>query len=222
MKPADLEKFTEALYSISDYYRQRERPSAFTVQIWWESLKEFELQVVQRALIAHINRPDKDGQFMPTVASIRQLIGGTTGDAAALAWVKVTQAVQRVGCGTSVVFDDALIHRCIEDIGAWAKLGTTTEEEWQWTGKKFEQLYRAYMQRGERPEYPSRLIGFYEAQNANDGREIDEPTLIGNPELARKVLQGGSSAPRLAITRPGEKPALPAPRRAKRLAIESH
>lgn len=200
MKPSNFKEFSEALHGVSDYYRQKDRPTAFTVKIWWESLKEFELEAVQRAFVAHINRPDRDGQFMPTVASVKQLLGGTISDSAASAWIKVTRAVQQVGTGTTVVFDDALVHACIAELGGWMALGQKTEEEWPWLGKAFEARYRAYAQRGETPDYPRQMLGYYDSLNGKAGFEESRPTLIGDPDKAMRVMQGGTNKPLLQVT----------------------
>lgn len=199
IRDRDFAGFVEAINGIADYYR-RERPTGFALRVWWESLEQFDLEAVQRALVAHVNRPDRDGQFMPTVASLRQLLSGSTTDRAALAWSKVATAVRQVGCGVSVVFDDALIHRVLADMGGWIDLGRKTDDDWPFVGREFEQRYRAYAARGERPDYPRSLVGYYEAGNAAQGHHVDPPVLIGDPQAAAAVLAGGESGNALRIT----------------------
>ena len=46
---------------------------------------------------------------MPKPADIRRVLGGTTADAAALAWAKVIRAVHAVGAYSTVAFDDPFI-----------------------------------------------------------------------------------------------------------------
>lgn len=199
MKSKDFDAFTEALVGVTDYYRQP-RPNPFTVKIWWSSLEKFELEAVQRAFVAHINAPTKDGQFMPSVASLKQILEGSVTDSAASAWIKVTRAVQQVGTGETVAFDDARIHVCIAELGGWIKLGQQSEEEWTWLGKTFEARYRAMVQRGEVGDYPRVLIGHYDAANGKQGFETSRPRLIGDPDAAMRVMQGGTSAPLLKTT----------------------
>lgn len=199
MQANDFDEFSKALIGVSDYYR-RDHPNEFTIRIWWESLKEFDIHAVQKAFIAHINRADKDGQFMPTVASLRQLIQGSAMDNAALAWSKVTKAVKGVGTYQTVVFDDALIHRVLDDMGGWMQLGQKTEDEWPFVGREFENRYRGYASKGALPDYPPKLIGKFEAQNSFEGYEGDKPVLIGDVERAKSVLSKGSNTPRLAFT----------------------
>ena len=199
MQNSDFDAFSEALIGVSDYYR-RDHPNKFAIRVWWESLKEFDIQAIQKAFIAHINRPDKDGQFMPTVASLRQLIQGSAMDNAALAWSKVTKAVKGVGTYQTVVFDDALIHRVLDDMGGWMQLGQKEETEWPFVGREFETRYRGYASKGERPSYPPKLIGRFEAQNSVEGHQTEKPVLIGDAQKAREVLERGSNVPALAFT----------------------
>lgn len=207
MKRDDFQAFVEALRGISEYYR-RDPPGKFTVRLWWESLKGFELETVQKAFVAHVNRSDKEGQFMPSVSSLRQLIEGSVSDNATQAWTKVTKAVGQVGTGATVVFDDALIHRVIDDMGGWIALGQKRTDEWPFLAREFEGRYRAYRQRGDVPIYPPRLLGYFEATNGRNGHESDGPVMIGDVERARAVMSGGSRLSTLTFTAAAAVPAL--------------
>lgn len=196
---SDFRPFREALAGVFDYYRQP-APTGFALRIWWQSLEAYPLDTVQRALVAHVNLPERDGQFPPTVASLKRIVEGSTQDSAAQAWAKVERAVKHVGTGTSVAFDDPLIHRVIDDLGGWIELGRVEVDEWPFVGHRFAAAYRAYKGRGVVPDYPRVLIGHYQAANGQRGHASDPPVLLGDPDLAAKVLAGGTSAPRLAVT----------------------
>ena len=102
-----------------------------------------------------------------------------------------------------MVFDDALIHRVIHDMGGWIALGTKKEDEWPFVAKEFENRYRGFNARGERPPYPPVLIGLSSAHNHRKGYSPETPVLIGNEQSARHVFSGGSDQPVLGLNRMG-------------------
>jgi len=76
----------------------------------------------------HLMNPDT-GQFLPKPADIVRMLGGRTLDRALMAWAKVDKAVRQIGTYESVVFDDALIHRVLHEMGGWVGMGQKTENE---------------------------------------------------------------------------------------------
>jgi hypothetical protein len=98
------------------------------------------------------------------------------------------------------VFDDALIHRVIQDMGGWIGLGTKSEAEWPFVAKEFENRYRGFRSRNEHPPYAPVLIGIATAHNEPKGFESGKPVLIGNRQLAQRVLQEGASQPVLGFS----------------------
>jgi hypothetical protein len=143
--------------------------------------------------------PDS-GQFMPKPADLIRMLGGTSLDAAMQAWAKVERAIRRVGGHESVVFDDPVIHRCIEDMGGWLKLCGTLEDDLPFRAKDFQNLYRGFAMRREIPDYPKHLIGRFEAQNRQSGQPIAPPVLIGDPDVCKQVLKIGRDGSGLRIT----------------------
>jgi hypothetical protein len=116
----------------------------------------------------------------------------------------VDLAVRRVGTYCDVVFDDALIHRVIQDMGGWIALGTKAENEWPFVAKEFENRYRSFRSRGECPQYPPTLIGIATAHNFRKGYKSGTPVLIGQEYLAKRVWLGGSDRPALDLKRMSE------------------
>ncbi len=47
------------------------------------------------------------------------------------------------------------------------------------------------------------LIGIAEAYNGGKGLSIDPPRLIGNPQLAQRVMEGGSGDPIIGVSTAG-------------------
>lgn len=205
MVESDKKRFFATLTGVADYYGKE--LSKGVLNVYWEGLREYDLEAVEKALWAHAKNPDS-GQWMPKVADVAKMLEGRTADQAAVAWSKVDRAVRQVGSYADVVFDDALIHRVLHDMGGWLQLMAKTEADWPFIAKEFENRYRGYRMRGEVPDYPPVLIGLANAQNGKQGFALQAPILIGNQHLAAHVLAGGSTAPLIEMRRAGEATAL--------------
>lgn len=209
MLDTDRKPFYELVGNVYAFYRMDCSP--FALGVWWEACKPFDLTAVSRALSSHAVNPDS-GQFLPKPADVVRSLQGGTQDQANRAWSKLDAAIRSVGTYQDVVFDDALIHAVVRDMGGWILLGQKTEDEWKFLHNEFVNRYRGYSMRGERPEYPPMLTGIAGAHNRNQGLRADPPVLLGDPNMARAVMQGGVDKPRIAIARMGELVAvLPAP-----------
>lgn len=199
----DRAAFAEVLAAVYTFYRQDFSDAAFG--IWWSSMRLFDLAAIRDALGRHAMNPDT-GQFLPKPADVVRMLGGSTLDSALVAWTKVDEAVRAVGGQSSVAFDDALIHRVVDEMGGWILLCGTTLKEWPFKQNEFVNRYRGYKVRSETPPYPPKLIGVFDAENGDrwlghPGAKPDENLrLIGDAEVARKVMLGGSDVPRLGIT----------------------
>lgn len=197
MKPEEFEAFEQTIRGVYNFYG---KPcSKFALDVWWQALRQFDLAAVSQALGRHCLNPDT-GQFLPRPADLMRMLGGSTQDRALVALAKVDRAVRTVGTYRTVVFDDPLIHRVIEDMGGWVALGTKTDDEWPFVGKEFENRYRGYSMRGESPTYPAKLMGICDAENGTRGYAEGDIVLIGNAQAARAVLTGGSDTPSLSIS----------------------
>lgn len=190
MKDSELSKFIKTLSGVLTFYGKD--INDFTIDVWWESLKAYDLAAVQSAFSRHAVNPD-NGQFAPKPADIVRMIGGTSGDAALVAWSKVERAVRSIGQYESLIFDDALIHRVIEDMGGWVKLCSyPTEEAFTFAGKEFQTRYRGFAMRSERPPYPRAMIGHAQAQNQREGAAAEvNYRMLGDPDKCVAVFRGG-------------------------------
>ncbi|CBJ38308.1 conserved protein of unknown function, phage related [Ralstonia solanacearum CMR15] len=197
MTPQDSKQFAALVGNVYAFYRQDY--SVFAGRVWWEAMKPFDFAAVSDAFNRHCVNPDS-GQFLPKPADIVRMLQGSTQDAALVAWAKVDRAVRTVGTYRSVVFDDALIHRVVTEMGGWVHIGGQAESEWPFVRNEFVNRYRGYRMRSETPDYPPHLIGTAEASNARAGFEIEPPMLLGDVKKARAVLEGGTSTPLLMVT----------------------
>jgi hypothetical protein len=197
MQVDEFQKFHDGIAGVMGFYGKS--ISRFALDVWWTALKSYELPAVIDAFNRHLANPDA-GQFAPKPADIIRMLQGSTQDSALRAWAKVDRAVRSIGTYCDVVFDDALIHRVIQDMGGWIGLGTKTEAEWPFVAKEFENRYRGFRSRNEHPPYAPVLIGIATAHNEPKGFASGKPVLIGNRELAQRVLREGASQPMLGFS----------------------
>lgn len=170
----------------------------FALQVWWQSMAQYDLATVREALGRHTMNPDT-GQFLPKPADVVKMMAGTTQDTALVAWTMLEKAIRQVGPYESVCFDDPLVNRVVTDMGGWIEFGRVLEDELPFKRNEFVTRYRAFRMRSEQPEYPAKLIGIAESTNAHNGKAVAPPILIGNQQRASLVYQhGGENRPLLA------------------------
>ncbi|WP_042298983.1 DUF6475 domain-containing protein [Paraburkholderia kururiensis] len=187
--PEDRIRFGLALTALAEMYsRDLSEP---LIEMYWRGLVPYSIEAVEDASARYMASPD-DLQRMPRPGDLIRIMGGTTKDAALLAWTKVDRAVRTVGTWCSVVFDDPMIHRVISDMGGWTRFELTNEKEWPHVGREFENRYRALTMNRVESAYPSRLIGSSEAYNGQHGFEAAPLRVIGDIERARLTYAGGS------------------------------
>jgi hypothetical protein len=197
MKPTDREKFLTVLAGVHDFYGKE--LSTFAGQVWLEACDGFDVEQVTKALSAHLMDAER-GQWMPKPADIVRQLQGTHTDRALVAWGKVLGAMQRVGAYSDVVFDDAVIHASIRDIGGWVAICRSSTDELPHLQRRFCDSYRAYARRPD-VDYPPRLQGEHSAINAAAGFSVGLPVLIGNADRAREVMGGPVSVSPLQLAR---------------------
>ena len=197
MNASDKSRFVSVLTGIADYY-EKTLPAS-VLGLYWEGLRAYDLAAIEKAMWEHTQSPDESGRWMPKIADIKQKLEGRTQDQASVAWAKVDSAVRKVGTYRDVVFDDALIHRVISEMGGWIQIGSKGNDEWSFVAKEFETRYRGYRMRGESPEFPPVLIGLANSQNAVNGHKGQEPVLIGDTKKAQDVMLLGTDKPLLSM-----------------------
>ncbi len=193
----DRAAFAQFMSGVYGFYGRD--ASDFSLSVWWQAMSPYDFEAVKDALNRHCVNPDS-GQFLPKPADVVKMLGGSTVDAALVAWSKVDRAVREVGTYRSVVFDDPVIHRVITDMGGWVSIGSKDEEAWPFVRNEFVNRYRGFRMRSEIPEYLPLLVGIAEASNTKGGFGSGQPTLIGDPRAAAAVLVGGSNKPLLGVT----------------------
>lgn len=188
----DLTRFSSCMAAMYEYYDKH--CSEAIIGLYWQGLKQFDIAAIEQAIGNHLQNPES-GQFLPKIADIVKMIGGTTTDIAIVAWSKVDKAIREKGTYADVVFDDELIHRVIYDMGGWIKLGEKDEDEWPFVAKEFQTRYRGYKSRNETPSYPKVLRGIANASNSQHGFKEEKAILIGSKDKCLAVLNKGSDKP---------------------------
>ncbi|MDH5573658.1 MAG: DUF6475 domain-containing protein [Gammaproteobacteria bacterium] len=191
MNQAHFKDFSALLTNIAEQYSKT--PSDSLITLYWQGLHDLEFKAVSDALFRHIRRTDKEGKFMPKISDIREMLEGSTEDSSYAAWTKVDKALRTIGPYQSVVFDDPLIHRVLEDMGGWVQLGTKEDSEWPFVAREFQNRYKGYKSRGLTPECRSHMIGLTEANNLKEGFKIDDPVLIGDKDKAKLIADKSPS-----------------------------
>lgn len=197
MLDKDKPSFSALMTALAEYYRQK--LSAPLLSLYWEGLRQYDYEAIEKAAWAHTQSPDEAGRWMPKIADLAKVMQGSTSDQAQVAWSKVDRAVRVVGAYADVVFDDGLIHRVLADMGGWAMLGSKTESDWPFVAKEFENRYRGYKMRAEAPEYPPCMIGLASTYNAKEGFKSAGMRLIGNVEKAKQVFKHGHNQAQIGM-----------------------
>lgn len=197
MRNTDRPRFASTLAAVYSLYRVE--MSEAVLQMWWAALSGYEMDAVASALTSHTSNPDS-GQFLPKPADVVKALGGTTKDAAIVAFAKVVDGVKSVGSWSSVAFDDPIIHRVLEDLGGWTVVCATNEKEWAFLEKRFVDAYRAWRSKGDVPPHSARLPGRTEIANVAAGyTDAEVPLkLIGDRAVARAIADG-TTKPALAF-----------------------
>lgn len=188
MQAHDRPVFAKLMAALGELYR---KPlSNALIELYWSNLKQFDIQAVMNAVNTHIQNPDK-GSFMPQPADLIFYLEGSTATQGMRAWAKVNHAIKHIGAYASVVFDDALIHVVINEMGGWIKLCEMKEEEGPFRAREFEKRYASYVMNKPKT-YPKRLVGIVDASNSPKGFKEQLPMLVGDSDAALKIYSEGS------------------------------
>ena len=196
MQTNDIPQFIQMLHNLCEMYG-KPRMSDEVAMLHFGALQDYSLEDVRKGFFAALRNPDS-GQFMPRPADVIRELSGSSDTRAAMAWAKVRHAIERVGHMPSVVFDDAVIHAVVADMGGWVQLSTITYDELPFRERDFLRFYRAYMGR-DLGDYPRKLAGMAETENTAAGHAVAEPQLLGDAQKCLAVMQGGSDKPRLTV-----------------------
>jgi len=187
-------KFASMMEGIAEYYDKN--ITGEVIALYWNALNSYSYDEIQTAVQKHMNDPD-EGQFMPKIAHINKYLVGSKDTRAMLAWSKVEKAVREVGPYASVCFDEAIIHKTLQDMGGWINLCNMTDRDLPFKANEFRTRYQGYAKDGGVKDYPKLLTGISDAHNAKEGFDRREVRAIGDQSKARLVYKGGCDTPTL-------------------------
>ena len=190
MNDTDITEFAFLMTGMSELYG-KSISEAFT-DFYWQALKPFEISAIRAALQRHVAHP-KRGRYLPTIADITQLIEGDIDFSLLNAWTKVMDAIRHVGDWPSVVFDDPIIHKVLQDMGGWVRINQLTASQEPYARQEFETRYQGYMKMS-LLHYPAQLSGRSEGVTAYQPAGGRQPIFLGNHQKAKHVFANGSSA----------------------------
>jgi len=180
-------RFANLMTALADYYEKS--LSKGVLALYWEGLRQYDYEAIEKAAWAHTQLPDEAGRWMPKVADLNKMLVGRTSDQGQIAWSKVDRAVRTVGPYADVAFDDPVIHRVIQEMGGWVHLCGKDDKEWPFTSKEFVTRYQSYKMTGETPENAPYLTGIASSQNQHAGHQQPlEVRLLGNATKAKQVI----------------------------------
>ncbi len=183
----DKQRFFQMMTILCEYYGKDLSESLLT--IYWDNLSHYDYPAVSDAMKRHMQNPD-DGRFMPKVADVVKLLEGSSLDRASSAWSKVERAIKSHGPYRTVAFDDPIIHRVIQDLGGWPRLGEIDADDMQFTANHFINRYKGFVNSSF--EHPRLLYGLEDIQNQSmnlpTGKQV---ALIGKKEDVDRVVQLG-------------------------------
>lgn len=201
MDQQDKRSFVRLMAQMGECYQHP--INTMLTEIYWGDLRGFPLAAVQRAFTTHRRSPDR-GRYMPRISDVVYFIEGDTKTRALKAWTKVQKAMRFVGCYQSIVFDDALIHLVVDDLGGWVSLCRLPHTELPFTERRFVERYLAYWYQPP-GRYPRILKGLLSDSREGEGKQngqnkenkqkrrlSDDSHLVkvGSSRLAEVVLRG--------------------------------
>jgi hypothetical protein len=218
MRTDDAQALSDMLTDCYATYLRDFSPQMLVV--WFDALRDYQLEDISRALSLHVRNPD-GGQHPPKPADVIRHMQGGGGVRALAAWTTVERAIRTVGHWWSVCFDDPIIHRCIDDMGGWTKLALINDvKELPFRGNEFQKLYQgALLAGGVGSNYAPYLIGASESHNSLNNYGVNHLRLIGDEARCRAVMDAAKGTSALRVTDANLNPAALAAHVMKRLGV---
>jgi len=145
MTEKDINSFAKILMGIAEVYRVELSPPV--IEIYFEALKKYPLELVKNALITYMSIP-KEGRFFPKPVDIVEIIEGSPVDRSLEMWIKLLEMVRTAGVYGIVLTRNEAFYRTVLDLfGSWESLCSMMEDELKFYEKTFKDLYRINAQR---------------------------------------------------------------------------
>jgi len=185
VKVEDYQKFKKLMAVCGITFDKEITPDL--LQLYWDILKEYDYEQVEKA----VKRVIMTSEFFPRPARIIKAMQENEDDLevrAELAYSKFSEARRTIGAYQTVIFDDPIIHRIVDQHGGWPEVCMMTKEDEKYTAfkKNFITEYKSFARDSEYWRYPKSLPGITELENSKNGfyEHIPAPVVVGNPRKA--------------------------------------
>ena len=185
MTDTDRLEFAQAIGATAEVFS--EQVSEARANAYFIALGDFPIGIVKDAFGQAIKRC----KFFPKPAELIELIEGSDEDVGAMAWARVTRALEEIGTYETVDFQDAVLHRVILSMGGWSemwRIQDLTAREQGFRRAEFVRLYHAL--RRAPGIAPPVLWGQHEGHNAPIGYQGYTPCVIVGARGNREALRG--------------------------------
>jgi hypothetical protein len=179
MTQAEFDVFAVELAKTADLFGEALHESRGL--LYFEALADLPLPTV----VAGLFRARQECRFFPKPGEVRELVAGSRGDQAEVAWARFLAAVRQHGSYASVDFGDAALHETVRVLwGGWDQTWRLETSELPYKHAEFLKIYRAMAKRGLPPAGP--MLGQVALDNAARGffEWIPQPiSVIDTPAL---------------------------------------
>jgi hypothetical protein len=198
MTEDQMPEFVKLLATLSLSYGKT--LNEFRIEHYWQTLQHLDFGAVQDAFQTLTTKNPDRGHAMPEPSDVLRCLEGSSQLKAQQAWGHVLKVIRQVGSYNSVVFDEAILHRVIDDMGGWIRLCETSVKELSFLGNSFQKLYMAYLLNPP-TTYPRKLTGIFDTASLSGKNMGASVLMIGDPAKAADVYsQGADGCGRLQVT----------------------
>ena len=168
MQTEDRSRFASAIHGTFEIYSVKQ-VSEQLMDIWWATLKPYDIADVCRALTKHISDPER-GQFQPKPADVIRFLSTSEKEQienlkgqAEMQWLRVTAAIRGCGKYETPKFKDPITGAVVTALGGWPFMCEQKLDSLQWVQKKF---VATYLEFEKRPleELPNNVAGLADLQ----------------------------------------------------------
>ena len=141
----EFEEFAKFFESI--LYAYYNNPQLEKTIIYYHVLKDYDLDVVKTAFMKIIKR----SKYFPTVSEVVKEIEKKRDirDMALIAYLKVINAMNRIGPYKSIIFDDPVIHLVVDALGGWAEISKIPISQVERFKAEFINLYTIFSEKAD-------------------------------------------------------------------------
>ena len=143
----DYKKFKDLIKTLADVFNKGQVPEPTTVEIYFNVLKDLQIDQVEAAVIGLLK--DRVYTGFPLPAHIRGKVRVQGKPTAVEGWAKVMKCLE----GGPIPIDP-VITKTVANLGGYEKLGLTSYDQLVWVGKDFERLYDTLDERRDIHELP--------------------------------------------------------------------